>query len=1300
MSILLADIDATCAALGYSDGNKYLAEPDAIQGLKHLIWILRRDLDNHEYRRHLGRAKVLQTDLVPMLPDYIENDEFADVLIRLLVILTNPTLLLYRDGAPKDNHGRKVYMELIDILQGYKAAFTSTKVWAALTLKTQKYLEIDWALRSEEQGLMIERVLVLIRNVLQVPANPEAECRADNDASLHDQVIWALHQSGILDLVLYVVSSPDENQFHLHGLEILCLLFREQSAESLADASLQRSASEKQRDEQELIAARRREKQRLIARPPAGRHSRFGGTYVIQNFRSVSDKDTICHQSLERAIAIDFDREKERQKKSHRIIKEESASTRRSAFTVRLCLREFCIEVLRSAYNTLVRQVRRVLERNSGSTSHDDSYLLWAVKFFMEFNRLSGMQMHLVSESLSVQCFHWVLTRMQHDMDMMTTDKKQARLWAKRLHVALTTFRELLLSLLALQKLQDQKARALFDMLLNNVCYVLEYRETILQLLFNYNESHSTKTYLRDVIETANIFLKMMEKFCKDSVVVQDKRRKKKTSSKKKQLKPTPEITEEQLENKWVEIASQVSEILSKELNLPEEDQPIPFDAASETSIDDQKEECMKRIHRFLREEKLEQAISLVRSAREVWPENDCFGAISAAPEDELLLLREIFLYNIGSDEQNDENDQEDEPDDDVEDEEGGASAIVEKTFKFEDFEKRLLNPKIIRACSLVLVDWEKIPAKSLKSVVTILYRIAYGCRCPAMLYQAFLFRIFQQVFEAPRDPHWEELRRLGIYVIRKFVETAPKNPKIYAELFFYKTIRDANELETGYCDVYEAGTKGTWTEEQENELRFLFEENQNNPQTDQDVIDWILENLIDKTRTRRGVLKKLREMGLQFKAPTKKSAAAKVNKDLWQHEEDDELKELYDEHRLDDDCLQKIVDVFGERRPRNQIIKRMIELHLIADKSEILPAKTKKKKSKSNAEGEETKTKSSSKKTKKAAPSKQSKRTIVRTPLHIGTIRNLIENIDEKFTDALEWLKESFADAAEDSEMPSEEDDGVPLLPLLEVQKEAMENDNFKKLLLALGAQPPIEEMENYWRIPVYLNSSDLKLRERILAGEEVGDNELNISEEENENEDQQLDEEASSGEESEEDYLDAFMSKRREQMNNLTYKSDDECEQHSTSKSSNKSSNKSTQKLTKDKQSINLFDMVKSSNNDEQSADEDDFNSENYRKRLAELESSESENSENESNKTVIEKPANRSENETEKSDSKKRPRSIEEDSDQETAPTRIIDDDDDDDDELFIKRKKPPSETTKLGEKPKRRRIAVIDDDDEED
>jgi Timeless protein. len=43
--------------------------------------------------------------------------------------------------------------------------------------------------RDEDTGLVIERILILVRNVLQVPADPEAEKRTDNDASIHDQVM-------------------------------------------------------------------------------------------------------------------------------------------------------------------------------------------------------------------------------------------------------------------------------------------------------------------------------------------------------------------------------------------------------------------------------------------------------------------------------------------------------------------------------------------------------------------------------------------------------------------------------------------------------------------------------------------------------------------------------------------------------------------------------------------------------------------------------------------------------------------------------------------------------------------------------------------------------------------------------------------------------------------------------------------------------------------------------------------------------------------------------------------------------
>lgn len=82
--------------------------------------------------------------------------------------------------------------------------------------------------RLEEKGLIVERILVLIRNVLHVPSNPDIERRPDNDASLHDQVLWSLQQAGILDLILYIIGSEYEIQYHLHAMEIICLMYREQ----------------------------------------------------------------------------------------------------------------------------------------------------------------------------------------------------------------------------------------------------------------------------------------------------------------------------------------------------------------------------------------------------------------------------------------------------------------------------------------------------------------------------------------------------------------------------------------------------------------------------------------------------------------------------------------------------------------------------------------------------------------------------------------------------------------------------------------------------------------------------------------------------------------------------------------------------------------------------------------------------------------------------------------------------------------------------------------------------------------
>lgn len=49
------------------------------------------------------------------------------------------------------------------------------------------------------------------------------------------------------------------------------------------------------------------------------------------------------------------------------------------------------------------------------------------------------------------------------------------------------------------------------------------------------------------------------------------------------------------LEEMWLTMASEISTCLVNQITLPEEDHPIPFDAASDISIDDQKYACFSQ---------------------------------------------------------------------------------------------------------------------------------------------------------------------------------------------------------------------------------------------------------------------------------------------------------------------------------------------------------------------------------------------------------------------------------------------------------------------------------------------------------------------------------------------------------------------------------------------------------------------------------------------------------------------------------------------------------------------------------
>jgi timeless len=105
------------------------------EAIRDLIKFLRRDGDDHEIRRFLGAANIVETDLLPILVEYSDKSELFDLVIRLLVNLTTPALLIYNEQPPMEKTPRQYYLQMLLHLQKYKRAFTDVNVWKVIVDK-------------------------------------------------------------------------------------------------------------------------------------------------------------------------------------------------------------------------------------------------------------------------------------------------------------------------------------------------------------------------------------------------------------------------------------------------------------------------------------------------------------------------------------------------------------------------------------------------------------------------------------------------------------------------------------------------------------------------------------------------------------------------------------------------------------------------------------------------------------------------------------------------------------------------------------------------------------------------------------------------------------------------------------------------------------------------------------------------------------------------------------------------------------------------------------------------------------
>ncbi|XP_067687307.1 protein timeless homolog [Haliotis asinina] len=1108
--VMHVELQATCSALGYQEGDKYIKEPDCLETVKDLIRFLKREDETCDIRRQLGHAQILQTDLIPILKHYKDETTLFETVLRLTVNLTQPTVLCFGNKLPTDKTMRNHALEIDTHLQSYKEAFIDEELFAVLAAKVGDILKLDWESRHEEDRLLLERLLILIRNILHIPPNPDLEQRTDDDASLHDQVLWVIHVSGLEDMILYIASSENERQLCMHLLEIVSLMFREQTPDTLACAGMQRSMSEKEKDQRELELIREKEKAQKKANmfKNSTRHSRFGGTYVVANMKSITDRELIYHkaQADVKNFSLDSNKRPKKKPKNRQPIKDVEVK-RRSTLSIRLSLKEFCIQFLENAYNPLMYSVKDNLVRER-TQEHDETYYLWAMRFFMEFCRHHSKRIELVSETLSVPTFHYIYTNLITYYEMIMTEKTEAVTWSKRVHLALKAYQELLLTVDMMDRSKNPQFIESAKVIRSNVFYMMEFRDIFTTLLKKFDQSKQSRTYLRDLVETSHLFVKMLEHHCKKNahIVVQKKVTKKKKPKVKAKGAPEPsEPTPQELEDLWDEISSQLSSVFQGRDEVPD---VSPFDAASEVEVDQQRVDAMCRIQDSMRNRLPGEAVAIFRAAREVWPERDEFGTQNMSPEDEFMALREIFMAPLPKpDRPNTQLIPEEWEEPQQEEEEEVETSTSEQEFDFTGFILTFSKPDILKAYGILLADFEKNSDHTNHCIIKMLHRVAFDLGYTAMVFQASMFRVFQKVLLGPyaKLSRFREMVKFATHVVRRFVETAEQNKKVFMEMLFWKGSKEAMEICQGYGTVSSSKGKVQWSEELEQELLRLYDEFCDAEHPEKDTVDLIMERLTDPSKTRGQVIRELKKQGLIGSAKElKKKPSGMSRSGPWREEEELQLTDLYHQFKDSSDPLGNILSNLTNKRSKAKVIEKLINLSLVNDRKELYK-KRKRKSDKAESDSEDDVRRGFSSDVEldegleegherfecSVDESSSEEETDQESTAGGGEETQSVEQrlksvVQSGYKDQIAWIQRGLRRTAEDRE----KDDhrvAVPIVPLTEDNETAMEDKMFLDFLQLIGISPPANEQEAFWRIPAHLSPSDLN---NIVNGLELDEN------------------------------------------------------------------------------------------------------------------------------------------------------------------------------------------------------------------
>ena len=284
------------------------------------------------------------------------------------------------------------------------------------------------------------------------------------------------------------------------------------------------------------------------------------------------------------------------------------------------------------------------------------------------------------------------------------------------------------------------------------------------------------------------------------------------------------------------------------------------------------------------------------------------------------------------------------------------------------------------------------------------------------------------------------------------------------------------------------------------------------------------MKDLIDENRTRRQVIVELAHLGcIQSAKDLKRKKQNRAR--IWREEDEAQLMALFHEHKHSDDVVGAILPLLTVKRSKAKVVEKLLGLELVSDRKALYKRRQRKKagrESDSDAERPPTSKEfvSSDSDSESDAPegaaserdgsggrgrggargggrsseseddeafmkfiktTKGKQNSTANSSTTTASMNANVRKVKESgFADQLLWILTSFTDEAADRDEEKAED-ATPVVPLTEAQGDALENAAFSAVVQWMGARPPADGQERYWRIPEYLSAT--MLRDRVQS-------------------------------------------------------------------------------------------------------------------------------------------------------------------------------------------------------------------------